>query len=176
MADVASTIDPNGFAVGYEHGKGTFRVYISAAFAIGLAAAAFETGSGIALILCAGFAVVSFYFYPLIEADRARLGANEYGVFIEGFGLISWRGIKEIRLATRAVRNIEINELEITLSKTIGNAVLADWRKLPWHRLLMRLPWRMPNDRKVLVDLEPFAGKPDRTLSEVQRRWRYFGG
>lgn len=175
MADVASDTIPHGFAIGYERGKGTFRVYVSSTLAIVFAAVAYQTGNGVAMVLAAAFTVTSFYFYPLIEPDRARLGANEYGLFIEGFGLISWRGISGLRIATRAVRNIEINELEISLSQTLGSAILADWRDLPYHRLLMKLPWRMPNDRTILVDLEPFAGKPQRTLGEILRRWRYFG-
>lgn len=172
---VPPTSEPHGFAIGYARQKGGFRVYIATALALIFATVAWNTGDGIMMVLTAVFGVAAFYFYPLIEYDRARLGANEYGVFIEGFGLIAWRGISGIRIATRAVRNIEIHELEITLSRSLGEAVLADWRNLPWHRLLMRLPWRMPNDRVVLVDLEPFAGHPQRTLAEVTRRWRYFG-
>ncbi|MEO0730592.1 MAG: hypothetical protein AAFR23_01475 [Pseudomonadota bacterium] len=169
------TTQPAGFAIGYARDKGGFRVYFATLFALIAAAIAWNTGNGAAMVVTAMFGVAAFYFYPLIEHDRVRLGANEYGIFIEGFGLIAWRGIKTIRVATRAVRNIEINELEITLSRGINDAVLADWRDLPWHRLLMRLPWRMPNDRVLLVDLEPFAGRASTTLGEIQRRWRYFG-
>ena len=167
--------EPSGYAIGYGQGKGTFRVYFSAFFAIAFIAVAWQTGNGIALAVAAAFVVATFYFYPLIERDRARLGANEYGIFVEGFGLIAWRGVKELRLARRAIRNIVVTELEITLSRDIGGAVMADWRHLPWHRLLMRLPWRMPNDATVLIDLEPFDGDPDEILAEFKRRWRYFG-
>jgi len=175
MSERRAATEPGGFAIGYGKGKGAFRVYMSAAFAIAFGATALTTGNGIALVIGAAFSVACFYFYPLVERGHARVGANEYGIFVEGFGLISWRGVKNLRLAKRAVRNITINELEITLSRSIDGAVLADWRELPWHRLLMRLPWRMPNDEKVLIDLEPFGGDPDRILGEFVRRWRYFG-
>lgn len=166
--------EPAGYTIGYASGKGFVRVYLASGLALAFATAAYQTGNNIAIILAAAFAVVAFYNYPLIEADDARIGANEYGLFIEGFGLIAWRGIANLRISSRAVRSIEINELEITLSRPLAGAVIADWRKLPYHRLLMRLPWRMPSDDKVLVDLEPFAAEPPRILSEIQRRKRYF--
>ena len=173
--DTAGQTEPMGYAIGYAKGKGTFRVYILGVGDIIFLAVAFTSGSQLALILgCAGL-VSAFFFYPLIESGKARIGANQYGVFIEGFGLIAWRGIAGLRIAKRAIRNIAVHELEITLSRTMDGAVMADWRDLPYHRLLMRLPWRMPSDDKVLIDLEPFGSEPETILSEIQRRWRYFG-
>ncbi len=165
---------PPGYTVGYAPGKGTFRVIISTVLAILLAGVTIQTSSNFAMILSAFFAVAAFYFFPLMETGRPRLGASEYGIFIEGFGVIGWRAVADVRLSTRAVRTILIEELEISLSRPIGEAVIADWRGMPYHRLLMRLPWRMPTDDTVVVDLEPFQGRPDRIVSEIQRRWRYY--
>lgn len=165
---------PQGFAIGYARGKGSFRVFITTGLAIALIVAAAKTGSNIALVLGAFFAVAAFYFFPLIETGRPRLGAGEYGIFIEGFGVIGWRSVAGIRLASRAIRAITVHELEITLSRGLGEAVIADWRALPYHRLLMRLPWRMPDDETILVDLEPFQGEPQQTVDEIVRRWRYY--
>lgn len=165
---------PQGFTVGYAKGKGTFRVFIASALAIMFAGATIHTGSNIAMVLAAFFAVAAFYFFPLIETHRPRLGAGEYGVFIEGFGVIAWRSISDIRLSSRAIRSILVQELQITLSRPLSQAVIADWRDLPYHRLLMRLPWRMPNDNTVSVDLEPFAGDPETIVAEIRRRWRHY--
>ena len=164
----------SGFTVGYARGKGTFRVIITAALAIVFAGATITTGSNLTLLLATFFAIAAFYFFPLLETGKARFGASEYGIFIEGFGVIAWRSVSGIRLATRAVRSIIIHELEITLSRPLGQAVIADWRKMPTHRLLMRLPWRMPDDHTILIDLEPFSGRPEAIVAEFQRRWRYF--
>lgn len=164
-----------GYSVGYGRGKGTFRVYITAFLAIVCAAATISTGNNVTMILAAFFGVASFYFYPLIETDRPRLGASEYGIFIEGFGVIAWRSVSDVKLATRAVRTIIIKELQITLNRPMGEAVIVDWRKLPLHRLLMRLPWRMPDDHTILIDLEPFAQPPELIVEEIKRRWRYYG-
>lgn len=168
--------EPSGFAIGYARGKGSFRVFIATALALAFAATAVQTNSGIAMVLAAAFGVTAFYSFPLIEHGKARLGANQYGVFIEGFGLISWRGIQDIKVATRAVRSITINELEIHLSRPITEAVIADWRQtMPYHRLLMRLPWKMPSDKVVSVDLEPFESKPAEIVRQFKRRQKYFG-
>ncbi|MEM7778123.1 MAG: hypothetical protein AAF732_21275 [Pseudomonadota bacterium] len=166
---------PSGFAVGYAKGKGTFRVIITAVLAIMLTAATVSTGSNLAMILAAFFAVTSFYFFPLMETGRPRLGAGEYGIFIEGFGVLAWRSIANVRLTSRAIRTIVVKEIEIKLSRPMDEAVIADWRDLPYHRLLMRLPWRMPRDDTIIVDLEPFDGAPEQVVREIIRRWRYYG-
>lgn len=166
---------PQGFAVGYAKGKGTFRVIITAALAILLTGATIQTGSNVALALAAFFAVAAFYFFPLIETGRPRLGAGEHGIFVEGFGVLAWRSVSDIRLASRAVRSILVQELQITLSRPLSQAVIADWRDLPYHRLLMRLPWRMPNENTIYVNLEPFGGDPEQIVAEIKRRWRYYG-
>ena len=45
----------------------------------------------------------AYYFFPFTES-RVRLGANQYGLFIDGFGLISWRAISDISLVTYSVQ------------------------------------------------------------------------
>lgn len=171
---MSETSNP-GFALSYARGKGTTRVYI--AFAMGALFTGFAifNGSEIAL-LCALVAFgVSFYFYPLVESERTRAGAGEHGIFIEGFGLVPWRAIEDVTLSTYAVRSIEVSELHIKLSKSLSEALAADWRSLPWHRLLMKLPWKMGADNIIRINLEPFPGTPDEILRAFQRTRRFFG-
>ena len=171
MEEATST----GFAIGYAKGKGAARVYV--AFAIGALFIGFWlfNGNGIALLLGVLAIGTSFYFYPLIESGRPRAGAGEHGVFIEGFGLIPWRSVDDIRLSTYAVRSIQVSELHIKLSKSLPQALAADWRSLPWHRLLMMLPWKMGSDNIVRINLEPFPGSPEDIVRAFQRKWQYFG-
>ena len=166
----------SGFAVGYGKGKGAFRVYLCLVLAAGFAGLWWWRGSEIALALAVLFALTSYYFYPLIEAWKVRLGAGEHGIFIEGFGIIPWRTIDKIELTTTAVRSIEINQLKITLNKNLPQALIADWRSLPYHRLLMKLPWSMDSDGIIRVNLEPFAGNPAEIVAAIERNQRYFGG
>ena len=165
----------SGFAIAYAKGKGATRVYI--AFAMGALFTGFWmfNGSEVALLFGVLAFGVSFYFYPLIESDRTRVGAGEHGIFIEGFGLIPWRSVEDVTLSTYAVRSIEVSELHIKLSKSLPQALAADWRSLPWHRLLMMLPWKMSADNIVRINLEPFPGKPDEILRAFLSKWRYFG-
>ena len=69
-----------------------------------------------------------------------------------------------------------VSELHIHLSRGLPNALIADWRSLPWHRLIMKLPWSMSGDNVVRVNLEPFAGEPEEIVSALCRVQRHFGG
>jgi hypothetical protein len=165
----------SGFAIGYAPGKGAFRVYLCLALAALSFAAWMVRGGELTLILAVLFGLTAYYFYPLIETAKIRLGAGEHGIFIEGFGVIPWRSVHSIALSTYAVRSIEVNELTIKLARSLPNALIADWRSLPWHRLIMKLPWTMTRDNTVRINLEPFAGRPDDILAALQRTRRYFG-
>ncbi|MGI9409438.1 MAG: hypothetical protein ACR2OV_05160 [Hyphomicrobiaceae bacterium] len=173
-----SESDPQGsegFAIGYAKGKGSFRVYMCLTLALGFLCVWSFRDSEIALVLAILFGLTAYYFYPLVEMGKVRLGAGEHGIFIEGFGIIPWRSVHEINLSTYAVRSIEINEINIELSKSLPNALIADWRSLPYHRLLMKLPWSMTRDNVIRINLEPFAGRPDEIIGTLRRNRKYFG-
>ncbi|MGI9425294.1 MAG: hypothetical protein ACR2PA_19025 [Hyphomicrobiaceae bacterium] len=163
------------FTLGYEPGKGTFRVYVCLGLAAAFGYGWYAFGSEISLLLAAFFAITGYYFYPLIETGRVRIGAGEHGIFIEGLGVIPWRSIKDIRLNTYAVRSIEVNELDIELSHALPKALIADWRSLPYHRLLMKLPWSMTRDGVVRINLEPFPEAPDDIVNALIRTRKFFG-
>ncbi len=176
MADDTQAGGTSGLAIGYAPGKGTFRVYVCLGLAAVCVAVWILHGSELVLLLGLFFALTAYYFYPLIETGKVRLGAGEHGVFIEGFGVIPWRAIDAIELSTYAVRSIEVNELKINLSRSLPNALIADWRSLRWHRLFMKLPWTMSRDNAVRVNLEPFVGRPDDIVAALQRTRRFYGG
>jgi hypothetical protein len=115
----------------------------------------------------------AYYFFPFTES-RVRLGANQYGLFIDGFGLIAWRAISDIDLVTYSVRTLEMEELHIKLKQPIASALLADWRHLPVWRLLMRLPWQMGYDNIVRINLQPFAPAAEEIAQTIQRMWKFY--
>jgi hypothetical protein len=115
----------------------------------------------------------AFYFFPFTES-RPRLGANQYGLFIDGFGLIAWRAIGEINLVTYAVRTLEMEELHIKLKQPVTNALLVDWRGMPRWRLLMRLPWSMGYDNIIRINLQPFEPPADEIHRVMLRMWKYY--
>jgi hypothetical protein len=145
-----------GYTVAYERDEIRFPVYVVAFIAACLA----TIGVAMDNILLIALALVAFGFayhnYPLLEVGRPRIGAGQYGVFAEGLGIISWRAIKAIDLVPIAMRGAMSNELRITLGEPLERALLADWRKRPAHRFLMRLPWAMVGGDIVRIPLDVF--------------------
>jgi hypothetical protein len=171
---IADGRNVGGYSVTYNRDEIQFPVYVLAALTVVLLIAALMTGQTIWLVLCAAAAGVTYYNYPLLETGRPTLGANQYGIFIQGFGLIRWRAIDRIDVIEIAERANTLHELQIGLNMTLSSALVADWRKLPFYRSLMRLPWSMGQSNVVRVNLEPFSEPPEEVQRTLVRLWRYY--
>jgi hypothetical protein len=163
-----------GYSVAYGREDSYFPVYITAALAAVFFTASWITGALYWLALAMTAAGFTYYNIPLLETGRPTIGANQYGVFIQAFGLIRWRAIERIDLVEIAERAMTVHELQIALNAPLGSALVADWRKQPAYRLLMRLPWRMDHRGAVRVNLEPFDRPPDEIHRTFLRMWRYY--
>jgi hypothetical protein len=163
-----------GYSVTYNRDEIQFPVYVIAGLTLVLLGAAWVTGQTLWLILCAAAAGVTYYNYPLLETRRPTLGANQYGIFIQGFGLIRWRAIDRIDMIEIAERANTLHELQIGLNMLLSSALVADWRKLPFYRSLMRLPWSMGQSNVVRLNLEPFSEAPGEIHRTLVRMWRYY--
>lgn len=146
--------DFSGYTVAYEQDEIQFPVYIlifvGGVFAV--AGAAFDNLILVALAICAlGFA---YYNFPLLEYGRPRIGAGQYGIFIEGLGIIAWKAVKQFDLIQVERRGVTNHELEVTLNEPIDRALIADWRKRPVHRFLMRVPWALRGTQTVRIPLD----------------------
>lgn len=165
---------PSGYTVTYSPDLGQARVYGVGGVGVLLIVTAFFQGSPLLFVAGAGALLVGAYYLPLIETGRARIGATQYGVFVEGLGLIGWREITDIKHVSIAVRTMTTHELQLKLGKPIPGALLADWRKLPWYRLAMHLPWRMSDDNVIRIPLDTMARKPDEIERRFKRMWTHF--
>lgn len=165
--------DAGGYSVTYGREEIQAPVYFIAVLAAVLLAAALVWDSIVALTLGVAAVGVAYYNFPLIER-RPIVGANQYGVFIQGLGLIRWSAIDRIDLVEIAVRASTIHELQIELKTRLSSALVADWRKLPVYRSLMRLPWSMARSNVVGVNLEPFDREPDDIHRTLLRLWRHY--
>jgi hypothetical protein len=163
-----------GYSVAYSCDDTQFPVYVTAALAAIFFAAAWTTGAVYWLAPAVAAAGFSYYNLPLLETDRPTIGANQYGIFIQAFGLIRWRAIQRIDLVAIAERAMTVHELQIGLNVPLSSALVADWRKQPLYRSLMRLPWRMDHTGVVRVDVEPFDQPPDEIHRTFLRMWRYY--
>lgn len=156
---------PYGYSVAYEREELQFPVYVLAVVATGLATAGYVLDNIplIALSLIA-FGYV-YYNFPLLETGKPRIGASQYGIFADGLGIISWRSIKRIDIVWTEIRGSGSNELLIALQEPFDRALLADWRKRPIHRFLMRLPWAMTGKDVVRIPLDVF----DQSADDIHR-------
>jgi hypothetical protein len=163
-----------GFSVTYNREEIQFPVYVVAIMAAALLAGAWVTGQTVLLVLGVIATAVAYYNFPLLETGRPTLGANQYGIFIQGFGLIRWRAIDSISVVQFAQRANTLHELQIGLNMLMSNALVVDWRKQPFWRSLMRLPWSMGSSNVVRVNLEPFSQAPEEVERTLVRLWKYY--
>jgi hypothetical protein len=162
-----------GYHLAYGKDSGDFRFNVMAILAVlafGMYAA---TRFDAILVFAVATACVAYYFYPLKER-KPRIGAGQYGIFIDGFGLISWRAIADIQHVVFASRFSETDELQIRLKSSLDSALLADWRRLPIWRLLMKLPWTMTHDNVVRIPLAPFELPPEDIHRQFFRLWKHY--
>src|SRR5215475_9230520 len=174
MSATLNAQDVGGYSVAYVRDDIYFPVYITAALAAIFGTAAWITGAIYWLPLAAVAAGFTYYNIPLLETGRPTIGANQYGIFIQAFGLIRWRAIDRIDLVEIAERAMTVHELQIVLNTPLTSALVADWRKQPSWRWLMRLPWRMSPTNMVRINVEPFDQPPDMIHRTFLRMWRYY--
>jgi hypothetical protein len=163
-----------GYSVAYQREDAYFPVYVTAALAAMLFTAAWVTGAAYWLAPAAMAAGFTYYNIPLLETGRPTIGANQYGIFIQAFGLIRWRAVERIDLVQIAERAMTRQELQVVLNAPLGSALVADWRKQPIYRLPMRLPWGMDHNGVVRVYLDPFDQPADHIHRTFLRMWRYY--
>jgi len=114
-----------GYHLPYGRDAGDFRFNVMAILTVLAFGMFFATGYDALLVVGAATGCVTYYFYPLKER-KPRIGAGQYGIFIDGFGLIAWRAIGDIQLVTFATRFSETDELQIRLKTSLDQALLAD--------------------------------------------------
>src|SRR5260370_42227618 len=135
--------DVGGYSVAYRRDDTNFPVYVTAALAAVFVTAAWITGE--AYWLAFSFAAAGFTYYnmPLLETGRPTIGANQYGIFIQAFGLIRWRAIERIDLVQIADRAMTPHELQIVLNAPLKTALFVTGPKQLTYLFLIRLPLRI---------------------------------
>ncbi|MDX2258897.1 MAG: hypothetical protein NW205_08275 [Hyphomicrobiaceae bacterium] len=164
----------SGYTVAYDRDEAPVPVYASGGLAALMLTGALFSGNSVLFVIGAAALGFAYYNYPLAETGRPRLGANQYGVFIEGFGIVHWRAIDKIDLVVIAVRALTVHELQITLNQPLRTALIADWRRVPWYRMPMRLPWQMTHTNVVRITLDPFDRSPEEIHRNITRMWKHY--
>lgn len=146
--------ETSGYIVAYDQDEIQFPVYVTIAIGLAFIAASFVVGTAILFalgLMTLGFA---YYNYPLLETGRPRIGAGQYGIFVEGLGIIAWRAVGDIALVPTFSRGVQHSEMLITLDEPLERSLIADWRRRPVPRNLMRLPWSMAEDDVIKIPLD----------------------
>jgi hypothetical protein len=173
---MASDTDIVGYTIGYDQEDMQFPVYAMTALAVVLIAAGVI--KGFAILAAVGLlpAAVAYYNLPLLERGRPRIGSGQYGLFIEGLGLVSWGAIDRIETLELMERTGNSLDLVIGLKRPVQESLLADWRVRPLLRRGMRLPWRLESKTEIRIPLDVL----DRPASEIKetfvRMWRFNRG
>jgi hypothetical protein len=165
--------DFDGYTVAYDGEDLYFPVYVVLFTGLALLGWAFAKSIPYLLIPSAAALGYVYYNYPLLESGRPRLGAGQYGLFVEGLGIIAWRAIDDIKMVPVPARGVDEQELCISLSKPLDGALIADWRRRPVTRLMMRLPWSMKHGC-IHISLDLFDRPPAEIHNNFMRLWRYF--
>lgn len=162
-----------GYSVVYGKDEIYFPVYVLAFVAAACLAGAWVTGQTLWLVFGLAAAGLTYYNFPLLE-QRAILGGNQYGIFVQGFGVIRWSAISGLELVRLPSRAVTFHVLDIMLKVPLRNALVSDWRDQPFHRSLMRMQWTMPQHNIVRVKLEPFDQEPEDIHATLMRMWRHY--
>jgi hypothetical protein len=166
--------DMHGYTVAYEREEIQFPVYVVGLIGVVLATLGIVHGISVLFALALITLGYAYYNFPLLETGRPRIGASQYGIFAEGLGIIAWRSIKQLDLVSLNLRGAEVNELHIILDEPLNRALLADWRKRPYYRFLMRLPWAMPAPNHIRIPLEVFDRPADEIMRNFTRMMGFF--
>lgn len=165
-----------GYTIGYDQEEIHFPIYAITALAAVLILAGILKGIPILSVVGLLPAAVTYYNLPLLESGRPRIGSGQYGLFIEGLGLVSWRSVDRIDTLESVERAGTSHDLIIGLKKPIPEALLADWRARPLLRRPMRLPWRLASKTEIRIPLDVL----DKPAAEIQdtfvRMWRFNRG
>ncbi len=170
---MATDNDIVGYTVGYDQEEVHFPIYAMTALAVVLIVAGVVKGFPILSAVGLLPAAVAYYNLPLLESGRPRIGSGQYGLFIEGLGLVSWRAIDSIETLELVERTGHSLDLVIGLKTPIPEALLADWRSRPLLRRPMRRPWRMASKTEIRIPLDVLDKPPAEIKETFVRMWRF---
>lgn len=165
-----------GYTVAYEKEELHFPVYVLAMIAVIFFGLGVVRENPWLFALGLPLAVAFYYNYPLLETGRPRIGAGQYGMFVEGLGLIQWRAIDAIEVAQTHLRGDTLHDLQVFLKMPLSDALIIDWRHTQLPRKFMRRPWSMPKEDLISIPLD-IMDKPYGDIRDtLLRMWRYYRG
>ncbi|WP_346910434.1 hypothetical protein [uncultured Roseibium sp.] len=171
FSDLEKPKGPSPFAIGFNRSNGDPMVYG------GLFVGAFLVIASIvadmpelALIALAPLAV-AFWHYPMLDRRVPQLGANADGFFVERIGFIDWASIRKLELRRTAVRNIQLASLEVSLTRSLADAVTGPQIFPVWKKVMMR-NWSTRREADgtdtLVIRLHTLSADPEQVLAQLR--------
>ena len=126
MGTGADERDAGGYSVAYKRDDTHFPVYVTATVAAMFFAAAWITGGTVWLDSRSGRDSLLLLQPSFVGNGATDIGANQYGIFNQAFGMIRWRAVERIDLVGLAERAAIVHELQIALNAPLSNALVVD--------------------------------------------------
>ncbi|MFK7793118.1 MAG: hypothetical protein AB8B88_10670 [Devosiaceae bacterium] len=149
---------PRSLGVNYLSGSGDMMAYGGIVLAALGVLAFFVQGQKVFLLMVPIGVAVAAYFYPLIEKQVVRLGADTRGLFFERLGIIPWAAVKSVRHEQKALRTLRLHTLHVELRAT-PESVVVDPEDVPIWKRFMAKAWKQ-NGTTLSIDLHPLASDP----------------
>lgn len=164
----------SGYTVAYEQEELQFPVVLMAIIGFLLLAGGILHDLPLLLLLAMPVIGGVIFNIPLLETGRARLGAGQYGLFLEGLGLIDWRAIDMLDLVNTDLRGSVSQALVIELKVPVERALILDWRKTSPIRNLMRRAWKWSGPQVIRVPLDVMDKPAEDIHKTLRRMWRFY--
>jgi hypothetical protein len=159
----------NALSAYYKFEAGAPLAYGGLAVAVVLAIAAKGAGSAALWVAAAAALLIALHNWPLVRQLSTAMSVSDYGVFLDGLGLVGWNGINAARVEERKLGKTTLPELVLDVDAEALKTVMARTPAGGFRRLQYR-PWRVAGGHLLRVDLQPLGVDPQALLAAISPR------
>ncbi len=159
----------NALSAYYKFEAGAPLAYGGLVVAVVLAIAAQGANSAALWVAAVLALLIALHNWPLVRQLATALSVSEYGFFLDGLGLVGWKGIKAARVEERKLGKTTLPELVLEVDAEALKSVMTAAPAGGLRRLQYR-PWRVAGGHLLRVDLQPLGVDPQALLAAITPR------
>lgn len=160
---------PGTLSAYYRFEAGAPLAYGGLVAAVVLALAAQGAGGAVLWIAALIALLLALHNWPLVRQLSAALSVSEYGLYLDGLGLVPWESVQAARVEERKLGKTALPELVVDVDAEALKAVMAAPPVGALRRLQYR-PWRVAGGRLLRVDLTPLGVDPKGLIAAIAPR------